>query len=44
MEAKKTLLSRAVAIVSVYSRLYSLEADNICYSLGNGTKPVRTLL
>lgn len=44
MEAKKKLLLRAVAILSVYSRLYSPEAGNVCYSLGNGTKPVRTLL
>lgn len=43
MEAKKLLL-RAVSVVSVYSRLYSPEADNVCYRLGNGTRLVRALL
>lgn len=42
MEAKKLLL-RAVSVVSVYSRLYSPEAD-VCYRLGNGTRLVRALL
>lgn len=43
MEAKKEVTVDAAAR-SVYRRLYSPEADKVCYSLGNGTKLVGMLL
>lgn len=42
MEAKQEVTVEA-ATQSVYRRLYSPEADKVCYSLGNGTKLVGIL-
>lgn len=43
MEAKKEVTVEA-ATPSMYRRLYSPEADKVCYSLGDGTKLVGMLL